>query len=96
MKGTKGKKSYKNIVQRLKVLRFFLLNHFATIQHFYLGTVCNKFNDDFHKKLSESSNLDGLITAHEEYITSLHKICIEVRDTNVVNYGFDTVSFYYN
>lgn len=92
-KHQKHKSQFRNIPQRLRVLKFWMINQFMGIQHFVLGYVSYTFAYDFERKFEKAISLDSLISAHADYINFVHKCCTEVRDFNIIRYGFNMLLY---
>lgn len=86
------KNFYKNIPIRLMSLRFFLINHFTSLQHFVFGYVMRKCKGDFENKVEKGCSFEELVDAHKEYVDLIHESCMEIQNFSILSNGYSMVS----
>ena len=78
-------------VKKLRILRFYLVNAFSSIQHYICGHIFNKYLRRFNADFEHACNLDMLIECHHEYISSMSRMVKCFRECDG-RFGFEMVS----
>lgn len=73
------------------MLRFKLLHVFGTIQRYVFGYVYPTNLRSFEVALDRASDVDSMINAHGDFISTIHKSCMELKDYRSATHGFDKV-----
>ncbi|XP_044260572.1 gamma-tubulin complex component 5-like isoform X2 [Tribolium madens] len=81
----------KSTIERLKYLRFNLINILNSIQHYLFGFVFTKHRIQFELDFEKSNDLKSLITSHEEFIKSVYCSVKRIREESRNNHGFNTL-----